>query len=605
MIRRAEMTTETKAVRVAVYCRVSTIDQTLGEFTSIDNQRAMAEAYVRSQALKNWVLIDEHFDDPGYSASTVERPALRRLLSLVDAGGVDVVISLRLDRLSRSLSDFMKLMDRFRAAGVAFVSVTEAFSTDTPVGRLTMGLLATFAEFERATISARTSEKVSGARRRGRWTGGQPPLGYDVHVDGGKLVVNEVEAEIVRQVFDLYLTLGSLQATTAELNRRGWRTKTWVTRSGALHAGKPFTKNVVNALVSNPLYVGRTVLRGETFDGEHPAIVDQEIFDRVQRQLAANNVSGGAVTKNRYGHLLRGLLHCAACGCAMTPSVTKKKGRAFRYYTCAVATKTGWRNCPHPSLPARDIENEVVKRIAAVGRDPELVAATLDQVRSLQKSRQPQLVAERRQLERDLTRLLDGGRTEDQEQIGRLDARLAETGDELAFLRATTVDRRDLTRSLAVFDEVWGCLLPREQERVIGLLVERVEFDGERQTVAITFRPTGIRTLAAEVAAAQGGAVMADEALRVEFSVQLAGRRPEPKAAPGAKRERQRQDRAARRARNLALAHWIDGLIRRGEVADLAAVARMCGVSRARVSAVAGLLGCTRSESAESVRPNL
>jgi site-specific DNA recombinase len=229
------------------------------------------------------------------------------------------------------------------------------------------------------------------------------------------------------------------------------------------------------------------------------------VFDRVQRQLAANNVSGGRVTKNRYGHLLRGLLHCAACGCAMSPSVTKKKGRAYKFYVCGNATKSGWRNCPHPSLPAREIENEVVKRIAAVGRDPELVAATLDQVRSLQKSRQPQLVAERRQLERDLSRMRDGGRPEDQEQIGRLEARLAETGDELAFLRAAPrATAATWPGALAVFDEVWGCLLPREQERVIGLLVERVDFDGQRQTVAITFRPTAIRTLAAEVAAAQG-----------------------------------------------------------------------------------------------------
>jgi site-specific DNA recombinase len=137
----------------------------------------------------------------------------------------------------------------------------------------------------------------------------------------------------------------------------------------------------LNGLLKCPLYAGKVGLRGVSYEGEHPAIVDLDVFDRVQRQLAANNVSGGAVAKNRYGHLLRGLLHCAACGCAMTPSVTKKKGACLQmYYVCGNATKSGWRNCPHPSLPARQIENEVVKRIAAVGRDPELMAATLDQV---------------------------------------------------------------------------------------------------------------------------------------------------------------------------------------------------------------------------------
>jgi site-specific DNA recombinase len=494
----------TQAIRCAIYARVSTADQTLGDFTSIDNQREMAEAYIASQALKGWRALDEHFDDPGFSAGTMERPALKRLLALVDRREIDIVVALRLDRLSRSLSDFMRLMDRFKAAGVAFVSVTESFSTDTPVGRLTMGLLATFAEFERATIAARTSEKVVAARRRGKWTGGFQVLGYDVHPDGGRLVVNDDEAAIVRQVFALYLDFGSIQATTEELNRRGWRTKSWTTKKGVFHEGVAFTKNTVNHMLANPLYVGRTRLHRESFEGEHDAIVDQDLFDRVQRQMAAQARTGGAVAKNRYSHLLRGLLHCASCDCAMTPSVSKKPGRVYRYYVCGNATKTGWDNCPCPSLPAKAIEAAVVERIKAIGQDPDLVAATLDSVKALQRERQPQLVAERRHLDRELIRLRDTGRPDDQEQVRRLEDRLAEVDAELAVLRAATIDRRDLTRALAAFDEVWECLLPREQERVLNLLIERIDFHAEREAVSILFRPTGIRTLAADVAAAQG-----------------------------------------------------------------------------------------------------
>ena len=502
MIRRADIATQIKPVRCAIYTRVSTVDQAQGEFTSIDNQREMAEAYIKSQAGKNWLAIDEHFDDPGFSAGTVERPALRRLLAAIEVGSVDVVVAYRLDRLSRSLSDFMKLMDRFSASGVAFVSVTEAFSTDNAVGRLTMGLLATFAEFERATISQRTADKMGAARRRGRWTGGFPVLGYDVHPDGGRLVVNEAEAQTVRQIFLTYLDLRSLQAVATELNRRAWRTKAWVTKNGTFHEGVAFQKSHLSRLLGNPLYVGRVSHRKEVYEGEHPAIVDEAIYAEVQALLAANNVSGGARAKNRYGHLLRGLLRCKACGCAMSPSVTRRRGKVFRYYVCNHATKNGWASCPHPSLSAGRIEAAVIERIKVIGKDPGLVAETLVQVRHVQKTRTPVLVAERRRLEREIARLRD--RDGEEVHVAKIEARLTEIAEELSTLQTAAVDKRDLARALSLFDPVWDVLFPREQERIINLLIERIEFDAVRETVAVTFRPTGIRALAEEIQVAEG-----------------------------------------------------------------------------------------------------
>lgn len=495
---------KTETVRCAVYCRVST-DERLGQdFNSLDAQRESGEAFVASRRHEGWVCLADRYDDGGFSGGNIERPALKRLMVDIEASRIDAVVCYKVDRLSRSLLDFSRLIEVFDRHRVMFISVTQPINTADSGGRLMLNVLLSFAQFEREMIADRTRDKVSAARRRGKWTGGVQVLGYDVHPDGGSLVVNEDEAAIVRQIFDLYIELGSVQATAAELNRRGWRTKSWTTRKGVFREGAAFSKNQLNGLLKCPLYAGKVGLRGVSYEGQHPAIVDQATFDRVQRQMAANNVSGGAVAKNRYSHLLRGLLHCTACGCAMTPSVTKKKDRVHKYYVCGNATKTGWRNCPHPSLPAKAIEDAVVGRIKAIGRDPGLMAATLDQVRSLQKTRQPQLVAERRQLERELDRLRSAGRNEDRDQIGRIEARMAETAEELAFLQATTIDRRDLTRSLAVFDDIWACLLPREQERVVGLLIDRVDFDGERETVAITFKPTGIRTLAAEVAEAQG-----------------------------------------------------------------------------------------------------
>ena len=308
---------------------------------------------------------------------------------------------------------------------------------------------------------------------------------------------------MIREIFNLYLDLRSLQATAAELNRRAWRTKTWVTKSGVVHEGVPFSKNLLGRLLANPLYVGRVSHKGQTFLGEHPPIIDEELYSRVQAQLASNCVSGGAVARNRYGHLLRGLLHCTACGTAMSPSATRRKGRVHRYYVCGNAAKHGWKSCPHPSLPAGQIEDAVVEWIACIGRDPGMLQETLAQLRTIKATRQPALTAERRRLDRELTRLRDRGGGGDQVQVGRIEARLAEIAEELAVLEGQTVDRRDLARALALFDEVWSCLFPAEQERVISLLVERIDFDATRETVTVTFRPTGIRVLAEEIAEAQ------------------------------------------------------------------------------------------------------
>jgi site-specific DNA recombinase len=501
--RKPNTTTETTPVRCGIYVRVSTPEQAVGQFTSIDNQAEMARAFIMSQAGQGWVALGDPYADAGFSAASIDRPALTRLLRDIASGLIDCVVVYKLDRLSRSLSDFVALLDRFRTAKVGFVSVTENFSTTTSVGRFTLNLLASFAEFERATVGDRTRDKIAGAKRRGRWCGGFPVLGYDCHPDGGMLVVNPEEAETVRQIYYTYLDLRSLQATAAELCRRGVRTKSWTTRDGTFHEGVPFNKNHLSRLLKSPLFIGRVSHRGQTFRGEHPAIVDEELYSRVQTQLASNCISGGAVVRNRYGHLLRGLLFCSSCNCAMTPSVTRRRGKAYRYYICSTASKTGWRNCLRPSLPAAQIEDAVVERIKCVGRDPSLIAEVLAQIKSIKMTRQPALIAERRRLDREHHRLLDRSRDEDGDHIAKIEARLLEVGEELAVLQGESIDKRDLTKALSAFSEVWDMLFPAERERVIALLVERIDFDAERETVAITFRPTGIRVLAEEIAEAQ------------------------------------------------------------------------------------------------------
>jgi site-specific DNA recombinase len=499
VIRKADFAKETAPVRCAIYTRKSTDEGLDQAFNSLDAQREAGEAFVLSRKQEGWVCLPERYDDGGYSGGNIERPGLKRLMADAEAGLIDAVVCYKVDRLSRSLLDFSRLIEVFDRRHVMFVSVTQPINTADSSGRLMLNVLLSFAQFEREMIADRTRDKMGAARRKGKWTGGFPVLGYDVHPDGGRLVVNEEEAETVRQIFTLYLDLRSLQATAAELNRRGWRTKSWATKEGTFHEGVAFNKAHVSRLLGNVLYVGKVSHHGQVYDGEHPAIVDEATYERVQTALAGNNVSGGAKAKNRYGHLLRGLLHCTACGCAMSPSVTRRNGKAHRYYVCGNATRRGWSSCPHPSLPAGEIEDAVVDRIKCVGRDPGLVAETLAQVRAIQKTRVPALTAERRRLDRELLRLKDRGDAGN--QIGVIEARLVEVGEELAVLQSASIDKRDLARALSMFDEVWACLFPREQERVIGLLVERIDFDAGRETVAITFKPTGIRALAEEIEA--------------------------------------------------------------------------------------------------------
>lgn len=309
---------------------------------------------------------------------------------------------------------------------------------------------------------------------------------------------------MVEEIFQLYTRLQSLTAVAEELARRGWSTQLRRTATGSTWGGKAFGKTALHAILTNVVYIGKVRHRGEIYAGEHEGIIGEEIFEGVQKLLAANKPAAGARAQNRFGHLLRGLLHCSACGAAMSPSATKKGSKVYRYYTCTSAQRRGWRTCPKPSLPACEIEAALVERVKAIGSDPGLVAETLAQIKNIKATRQPALIAERRRLDQELSRLQGHGHDKNRDRAGKIEDRIAEIGDELALLQRESIDKRDLTRALAMFGEVWSCLYAREQERVIGLLVERVDFSAERETVSITFKPSGIRSLADEIERTEG-----------------------------------------------------------------------------------------------------
>jgi site-specific DNA recombinase len=506
-------TAKTATRRVAIYTRQS-VDRG-DEYGSTQAQREAIEAYVASQRFAGWVAVDARYDDLGFSGSNTDRPGFQRLLVDVEAGRIDIIAVYKIDRLSRSLLDFTQLMKRFEEKGVEFVSVTQQFSTSTSVGRMTLNLLATFAQFERETIGERTRDKIAATRRRGRWTGGRPVLGYDAVAS--KLIVNEREAEQVRAIFDLYLKLGSGRAVLDELHRRGWRTKSWTNKAGANVAGAPFSKSTLHHLLRNVLYAGKITLGDEVFEAEHEAIVDAKNFDAVQARLRAPFPDRGPRRNSKSGATLLGLVKCR-CGASMTSHFAAKGGKRYASYVCTTIHKRGAAACPGSRVPQHVIEKHVVDHVRAIGRDPEMVAETLVAARRQVEARRPalaakleQAVADRKRLEDERANLVTvagaGGDAPAAivERLAQVDRDVADLAAreqglqaERVALDCATVDEADLFPALARFDEVWAALEPAERARALHLLIERIAYDGRDGSVAITFRANGLHTLSKE-----------------------------------------------------------------------------------------------------------
>ncbi len=501
-------------VRCAAYTRKSTEEGLQQEFNTLDAQREAAEAYIASQRHEGWTCLAERYDDGGFTGGNMDRPALQRLMADIEAGKIDCVIVYKVDRLSRSLLDFARMMQIFEQRKVSFVSVTQQFNTGTSMGRLVLNVLLSFAQFEREIISERTRDKIAMTRRRGKWAGGLPPLGYDVDRERSRLVVNEDEAVRVRAIFDLYVRHESLLPVVRELAERGWVNKRCLIKAGHERGGYPFNKTSLHRLLCNVIYIGRTRYKTETHNGEHPPIIDLEIWQKAQTLLERNARSGGAVVRNEFGALLKGILRCVACDCAMTPAHTTKGNRRYRYYTCGNAQKHGWDTCPSKSVPASQIERVVVEQIKCIGRDPAVLREVLTTSARRQESQAAELEVERRELERDMTRWHreiqqltgDLGRgdcasatvvrlADLQERIAQAERRIAKVLAQVKQIRDESLDPIEVADSLAKFTPVWDALTPKEQARLVGLLVQRVDYDGASGQLQITFHPTGIKTL--------------------------------------------------------------------------------------------------------------
>jgi DNA invertase Pin-like site-specific DNA recombinase len=430
-----------RKLRCAVYTRKSSEEGLELEFNSLHAQREAGLAYIASQRSEGWFALPDHYDDGGISGGTLERPALKRLLRDIEAGLIDVVVVYKIDRLSRSLTDFAKLVDVFERHNVTFVSVTQQFNTTTSMGRLTLNILLSFAQFEREVIGERIRDKFAASRKKGMWMGGWPPLGYEVA--NRRLIVVDREAALVRRIFDRFAKNGSALTVARELNAAGEMTKRRACATG-VRGGKPWTKGGVYKVLANRVYLGEAVHKGVAHPGEHVAIIDQRAWDTAYAVMAEPAHRRGAATRTQLPALLKGLIF-GPNGRPMSPSHTRRRGRMYRYYVTREAIADGYDSCALASVPAADVEGAVLDHVQKLHAAPELLA-----------------------------RIWATAKREDDAII-----------------------EREVTVLLAEFATVWSELFPAEQARIVQLLVERV--DVQEDALEVRIRAEGLASLVGEL----------------------------------------------------------------------------------------------------------
>ena len=355
--------TTIRKVRCAVYTRKSTDEGLEKEFNSLDAQRESCEAFIASQRPEGWLLVPDYYDDGGVSGATLERPALQRLLRDIEADRVDVIVCYKIDRLSRSLMHFAKLVGTFDAHNVTFVSVAQSFNTTTSMGRLTLNILLSFAQFEREVIGERVRDKIAASKARGMWMGGPVPLGYDVRER--KLVINETEAATVRRVFEVFAAIGSATLLVPALRAEGLLTKT----------GRPFDKGAIYKTLNLRTYLGQVTHQGKVYPGEHQAIVSLELWDRAHDIMRESTRVRSNQARRQTPALLRGLIF-GPDGRAMSPTHTRKRGKLYTYYVSQAVLKGTDDGCTVRRISAGEIEAAVIDQVRALLRQPEVVIGT-------------------------------------------------------------------------------------------------------------------------------------------------------------------------------------------------------------------------------------
>ena len=364
------MTEIKQKIRCAIYTRKSTDEGLDKDFNSLDAQRASGENYIKSQEGEGWVCLEEYYDDGGYSGGNIDRPALQKLLSDIQENKIDTVVVYKVDRLSRSVTDFAKIMDIFEAHNISFVSTTQSFNTSNSVGKLMLNIVLSFAQYERELVGERTRDKIAASKKKGMWMGGTPPLGYDI--GDRKLIVNEEESKVVKDIYDSFLKSQSVTEVARWMNGRGFTMKSWTSRKGNEYGGGKFHKNNIRDILKNPLYMGKVRHKDELYQGQHDGIVSEKIWNKVQEILQLRERP--MVTSQRISTpaLLGGLVRCKACDMKMTSTHTAKSHKRYRYYVCINSNK-GSEDCPIGRLSVAEIEEIVIAKVLEILRKPEIM----------------------------------------------------------------------------------------------------------------------------------------------------------------------------------------------------------------------------------------
>ncbi|MCL1620236.1 recombinase family protein [Ralstonia pseudosolanacearum] len=374
--------------RCAVYCRVSSDERLDQSFNSIDAQKEAGHAFIKSQSHEGWIAVGDDYDDPGFSGGNMDRPALKRLMADIEAGRIDIVVVYKIDRLSRSLADFARMVEVFDRSRVSFSAVTQQINSATSMGRLMLNVLLSFAQFEREVTGERIRDKIAASKAKGMWMGGRVPLGYDLQ--DRLLVVTDPEASLVRRIFDDFVTMRS-----ATLMVRTYAAEGLVTKDG-----NAFTKQTLGKMLHNRIYLGEIVHKGKSFPGQHEAIVTQAQWDAAHALIAsdARERTRATMDREREPILLRGLLY-ASDGERLVPTYTLKKGKKYRYYAPVRQRRLGAWASRHGSLPAEPIEALVVEQIVGALSAPHVVQAVWDQVRATRPDlSEPEVVLPMRRL---------------------------------------------------------------------------------------------------------------------------------------------------------------------------------------------------------------
>lgn len=408
--------------RCAVYSRVSSDERLEQEFNSIDAQKEAGQAYVASQRSEGWIPVVDDYDDPGFSGGNTERPGLKRLMTDIERGLVDIVVVYKIDRLTRSLADFSKMVEVFERQGVSFVSVTQQFNTTTSMGRLMLNVLLSFAQFEREVTGERIRDKIAASKRKGLWMGGVPPLGYDVA--NRLLVVNETEADLVRRIFGEMLTIGSPTRIAQGLASEGITTKAWTTQDGQVRSGTQMDRKYLYKLLRNRIYLGELSHKGSWFPGAHLPVIDHGLWGRVHEVLARDPHVRSVDTQTRESTeaLLRGLLF-GPSGDPMYPTYASKNKRKYRYYVSKAEMRFGAAGKTHERIPAAEVEAATVNQVKTVLFSPEAITAVC---KSLE-------------------------------------------------LQGVQINEDEIVMALHQLAEAWEQLYPAERIRIVKLMIERVD----------------------------------------------------------------------------------------------------------------------------------